>query len=323
MKNVLLAAFIALIPFPVLAQTRPLTSGQSSRSSVAAGDALATSTGHELNVSVGAYNYVEPGDLNISIHGPKFGGEYHGTLWLNRNQHTFAEINARGSIGQVTYDGWCAPFLITPNSASPNGYQLDLGDYSPCNESGDKDGYVEARGLVGRDFIGRRWGFSPAVGLGFRHLSNGITGVPGFRTDDYLYLPLALTLRTAVADHHVLAFNVEYDYLLRGWQETKDSALGGGVVPATATAPAFTIESFSDISFEQHDGWAFRASAKYQLTRRWSVEPSYIHWRVDASPVNFETVAFTVNNVTAQEQWGAYEPLNTTNEFVVKLGFHF
>ena len=32
---------------------------------------------------------------------------------------------------------------------------------------------------------------------------------------------------------------------------------------------------------------------------------------------------FTINDVTAQEQLGAYEPVNTTNEFGVKLGFHF
>jgi len=34
-------------------------------------------------------------------------------------------------------------------------------------------------------------------------------------------------------------------------------------------------------------------------------------------------VSFTVNGITAQEQFGAVEPLNSTNEFAVKLGFHF
>ena len=317
MKHTLIAGFIALMASPALAQTRPAASG------AAADHGLATRTGQEVNVSIGSYNYVEPGALNISIHGPKFGGEYVGTVSLNRSQHWFAEANVRGSIGQVTYDGWCSPFLITPNSDSPNGYQLDIGDASPCSESGDRDGYLETRGLVGKDFIGRTWAFSPEIGLGFRHLSDGVTGVGGYRTDDYLYLPLGVTARTTVASHNVLAFNVEYDRLLHGWQKTRDSALGGGLVPATETAPAFTIDGFSDISFDQHSGWALRASAKYQLTRQWSVEPSYIHWTVDASPVKFETVAFTVNDVTAHEQLGAYEPLNTTNEFVVKLGFHF
>ena len=62
---------------------------------------------------------------------------------------------------------------------------------------------------------------------------------------------------------------------------------------------------------------------RYQVTSRWSVEPCYIYWNVSASPVSYDTVTFTVNDVTAREQFGAYEPLNVTNEFGVKLGVHF
>ena len=40
-------------------------------------------------------------------------------------------------------------------------------------------------------------------------------------------------------------------------------------------------------------------------------------------PWNYRTATFTVNHVTAREQFGAYEPLNVTNEFGVKWGFHF
>jgi len=43
----------------------------------------------------------------------------------------------------------------------------------------DKDWYVEARGLVGKDFLGSKWGLSPQTGIGIRHLSNGIAGVDG------------------------------------------------------------------------------------------------------------------------------------------------
>ena len=74
-------------------------------------------------------------------------------------------------------------------------------------------------------------------------------GVAGYRTDDYLYLPVGVTARTRVASHNALSFNLEYDFLLHGWQTTRDSELGGGDVPATPTAPAFTIDGFSDISF--------------------------------------------------------------------------
>lgn len=320
MRSLAIAGVIALWSSEAAAQTAspaPRPQPQEAADSI-----LATPIGNEVNVSFGGYRYTEPGTQSISISGPKIGGGYTGTLALNKRQRWFAQTDVRGMVGNTTYDGWCSPYLITPDRASPNGWALDIGDASSCNESGDKDWYMEARGLIGKDFISRTWGVSPDTGLGFRHLSNGISGVSGYRTDNYLYLPLGVTARTTAATR-ALSFNVEYDRLLHGWQTTRDSDLGGGDIPPTATAPGFTIEGFSDISFDQHGGWGFRASGKYQATRHWSVEPSYIHWSVDASPVNFETVAFTVNGITAQQQLGAYEPVNSTNEFAVKLGFHF
>jgi hypothetical protein len=308
-KTLLAAGVLVLVSCPAFAQT-PETS-------------LSTPTGHEINVSFGGYKYTEPGDQSISIHGLKLGGEYTGTLSLGKRRLWYAKFDGWGTLGTTTYDGWCSPFMIDPDNTSPNGYTLDVGDASPCSENGDQDWYVEGRGLFGRDFAGPVWALSPETGLGLRHLSNGTTGVAGYRTDNYLYIPFGLTARTRVASHNLLSFNVEYDRLLHGWQTTRDSQLGGGEIPATPIAPPFTIDGFTDISFSQQSGWALRASMKYQLTRHWSVEPSYIHWNVSASPVNYETATFTVNNITAQEQLGAYEPLNATNEFRVKLGFHF
>lgn len=145
----------------------------------------------------------------------------------------------------------------------------------------------------------------------------------GYRTDDYLYLPLGLTARTWVASNSALNVGLEYDLLLHGWQTTRQSKLGSGDIPATATAPAFTIDGFTDLSFAQPGGWGLRASAKYQVTDRWSVEPSYIRWSVSASRVSYTTVTFTVNDITAREQLGAYEPANVTNDWFVNLGFHF
>jgi hypothetical protein len=297
--------------------------GQTAHTAAAVDDRLATPTGHDVNVSVSSYTYSEPNALPISIHGAKLGGEYTGTVSFDKHQHWFARANVRGTIGNVTYTGWCSPWQITPNSASPNGYELGVGDASPCSETGDKDWYLEGRALIGKDLIGHAWALSPYAGLGFRHLSNGTTGIAGFRTDDYLFLPFGAEARTEVASDRTLSFNLEYDRLIRGWQTTRDSELGGGDVPATTTAPAFTIEGFTDISFAQHGGWALRASAKYQVTTHWSVEPYYIRWTVGDSPASYLTAAFTVKSVTAQEQLGYYEPFNVTNEFGVKLGLQF
>lgn len=312
MKSLFLTGVMMLLAPYALAQT---TTTDETR--------LTTPTRHEVSAGLATYTYREPGAQAISIHGAKFLGAYTGTLSLNKRQHWFAQGELRGTVGNTAYDGWCSPFLIAPDSASPNGYALDVGDASPCNETGDKDWYVEARALAGKDLIARRWAWSPYSGVGLRHVSNGTNGTAGYRTDDYLYLPVGVTARSDVASHGALSVNVELDWLIHGWQQTRDSDLGGGDVPATPTAPAFTIDGFSNISFSQSRGWALRASAKYPVTTRWSVEPYYVHWAVNASPVNYETATFTVNTVAEQEQLGAYEPFNTTNEFGVRLGFHF
>jgi hypothetical protein len=315
MKTFLVTTAITLMTAQAFAQTP--------RSTETAEADLSTPTGHDVSAGLASYTYREPGDQAISIHGVKFVADYTGTLSLNKARHWFAQANVRSTVGKTAYDGWCSPFVITPNSGSPNGYELDQGTASPCNETGDQDWYLEGRALVGKDVIGQQWGWSPYTGVGLRHLSNGIAGASGYRTDDYLYLPLGLTARTGVASHGALSVNVEYDLLMHGWQRTRDSDLGNGIVPATPIAPAFTIDGFTDVSFSQSSGWALRASAKYPVTSRLSVEPYYVRWHVSSSPVNYETATFTVNAVTAQEQLGAYEPLNVTNEFGVRVGFHF
>jgi hypothetical protein len=212
---------------------------------------LATPTGHEVNVSIGGYTYTEPGALSISIDGVKIGGEYTGTLSLSKRRRVFAQADVRGTFGNVTYTGWCSPLFITPNSASPNGYELDFGTASPCSETGDPDWYVEGRVLAGKDFVGSTWAWSPYSGLGIRHLSNGTNGAAGYRTDEYLYVPIGATTRHRVASHGVLSLNLEFDALLHGWQNTRGTLLGGGDIPATRTAPAFTIDGFSDVAFSQ------------------------------------------------------------------------
>src|SRR5262245_26741897 len=201
LNKLVFAGLIAFIPLQAFAQTSVPTSTTSAQSHRTATDdaSLATPTGSEVNFAVGRYNYVEPGATSISIHGPKFGGGYTGTFALNKNQHWFAQAGAQGLLGHTTYDGWCSPFLITPDSSSPNGYSLGVGEPSPCSDSGENDWYLEARALVGKDFISNKWGWSPQTGLGVRHLSNGAAGVSGYRTDNYLYLPIGLTARTKVA----------------------------------------------------------------------------------------------------------------------------
>ena len=311
MKRLVFAIALTLLPVSVWAQA----------SGAPPDTAPTTAPGHELTLDLSGYNYVEPGDLRISIHGVKFGGEYSGTFLLNARQHWFTRTNVRAKTGRTDYDGWCAPWLITPDRSSPNGYALNVGDFSTYDDSGNRDWYVEGRALAGNDLVGHRWTWSPETGLGIRHLSNALDGIAGYRTDNYLYLPVGLTARTAVASHNVLTLNVEYDHLIHGWQTTRDSAFGGSAIDATTTAPAFTLDGLTDVSFDQHQGWALRAGAKFEMTRRVSVEPYWIHWQVGDSPDSFETATYTVNGITARQDLGVYEPHNTTDEFGVKFSF--
>ena len=286
--------------------------------------ALATPTGHDLNVSGQHYKYTEPlGDeIDVKMLGPKFGAEYTGTFALGQRRRLFGQFNVRATGATVKYDGACRPWQIVPSSTSANGFQLTLGTTFPCSETGDADWYVDGRALAGRDFIGSTWAVSPLIGVGFRRLSNGTGGISNFRTQEYLYVPLGLTLRTTASQGHILGFTVEYDHLVRGWNTTRDSLFGAGTVPATSTTPAFTIGDFTDFSFTQRKGWAVRASANYQLTRSWSIEPYFTRWRVMDSNVTTGSVAYAVNGITARQTLSAYEPSNFTNEFGLKVGLH-
>lgn len=309
-RSFALASLMTVAASVAFAQTAPGTSAA----------VLTTRPGHELNISVQHYNYTEPDDVDISIHGPKFGGEYTGTMSISPRRRWFAQFNVRGTGAIARYDGWCRPWQIAPSSTSANGYRLTLGTRSPCSETGDADWYVDGRALLGKDLIGHTWAISPFVGVGARHLSNGTTGNFNYRTQEYLYVPVGVTVRTTAVAGHVLGVTMEYDRLVRGWNTTRNSLLGGGTVPATATTPAFSIGDFTNLSFTQRTGSALRASASYQLSRSWSIAPYYVRWRVADSPVSTGSVAYTVNAITVRQTLGYYEPHNFTDEFGVKIG---
>lgn len=311
-KSLPLACALVVISATAFAQTPPTPPASTSP--------LATPMGHAFNISAQHYNYTEPDDVDISIHGPKVGAEYTGTFSINQRHRWFAQLNVRGTGPIAAYDGWCRPWQITPSSTSANGYRLTLGTRSPCSETGDADWYVEGRALAGKDFIARTWSLSPFVGIGARHLSNGTTGNFNYRTQEYLYAPIGATLRTTALGTRVLGVTVEYDILIRGWNTTRNSLLTGGTVPATSTTPAFTIGDFTDLSFKQRKGHAVRASASMQLSRKWSIEPYLQRWRVNDSSINAGSVAYTVNAITARQTINYLEPHNFTHEVGVKIG---
>jgi hypothetical protein len=204
-RSLALAGLLALTCSTAFAQT-PTTP----RAAV-----LTTRTGHDVNVSVQHYDYTEPMDIDVSIHGPKFGAEYTGTFSLSERRHWFAQVNLRATGVTANYDGSCRPWQIVPSSTTANGYRLTLGAASKCSDTGNADWYVDGRALIGKDVVGRTASISPFTGVGVRHLSNGTTGNFNYRTQEYLYIPVGATLRTTAIAERVLGITVEYDYMLR------------------------------------------------------------------------------------------------------------
>jgi len=92
---------------------------------------------------VNGYTYIEPGATSISIRGPR----------LRRVHRDDVAHQRRTGLRRLMRGAWSAtppiragarPYLIRPNNTSPNGYELGIGDPSPCSENGDRDWYVEA-----------------------------------------------------------------------------------------------------------------------------------------------------------------------------------
>ena len=88
-------------------------------------------------------------------------------------------------------------------------YAFGTVDYNGSGSaSGEPDWYIEARGLVGKDWLINDAVFSPYTGLGYRYLFNdgrGIssTGYAGYRREsNYFYLPVGII-------HRVIPFPVK------------------------------------------------------------------------------------------------------------------
>lgn len=296
---------------------------------------LKTEPGNEISLSLGQYTYFElrgTGDRIMDLTGAKVGIEYTRNVSLSENQNWFATINLRGSLGKVRYSTPQTFFIDTvPDTSSPSGYILVSKPGPPFSEGGIEDWYIEGRALVGKDFAGRTVGFSPYAGIGFRHLSNGkgpysALNTSGSRTDAYLYVPLGATLRTnSFLERWFKSaeFNIEGDVLIRGWQTTRYSRIPPFSVPSTATAPAFAFLGTNDLNFRQRLGYGLRASAKLHLERHWSLEPYFSHWGIAQSIPDVATFRYTVNGQPEQYSVVYTEPRNHTNEFGLKVGFHF
>jgi hypothetical protein len=241
---------------------------------------LKTQTGNDIGLSLSSYQYQEPGIM--SLKGGKMGLDLHTVKVLQNDQ--FIRGDLRYAFGTVDYNS------------------NDTG-----SASGEPDLYIEARGLVGKD-----WAFNGAVlaaytGVGYRYLfddGRGIssTGFGGYRREsNYIYLPVGIIHRRALNDQAKLESTLEYDQLLFGKQISSLSDVGAG---------------YSDVTNNQNSGYGLKLSVMYQKSK-WAIGPYVYYWNIGQSDI----VPEIQNGVPTG--YGLVEPKNNTVEFGLKASQQF
>ena len=241
---------------------------------------LQTQTGNDIGLSFSSYQYQEPGLM--SLKGVKMGLDLRTTKAL-RNDH-FMRGELRYAFGSVDY-----------NSNSTG------------SASGEQDWYIEARGLVGKDWAINDAALSAYTGVGYRYLFNdgrGITstGNWGYRRESsYFYLPIGIVHRSSLNDQARLVGTLEYDHLLAGKQISRLSDGGQG---------------HSDITNNQTSGHGLKLSVMYERNK-WAIGPYAHYWKIGQSDVAPEIL----NGVPTGQ--GYVEPKNDTVEFGLKASQKF
>ncbi len=240
---------------------------------------LNTRSGHSLGLDLSAYTYDEP--ALMSLKAKQLGVDYAftyalGGTWPRSNEGWFVRGEWRIASGKADY-------------RSPISGDID----------GTSNGYMEARGLVGRDFDRGSYVLAPFVGLGLRQLRNDLrgstsTGARGYRrASEYTSLPMGLTHRMKLADQSQLDTTVEYMHLISGLQTARLSDL-------SASNP--------DLSLKQRRGHGLRLKVMNRHDN-WSWGPSLTYWNISASDPS-GTPAYI-------------EPKNKTYELGLKAAYHF
>jgi len=247
---------------------------------------LATRTGNEIGLAISSYQYDEAADSQKAT---QWGIAYAGT--------------------RATRDGWFVRGELNYAYA-----KTDYSSIATGNKDGNSNWHYEIRALAGKDVSFGNYNLSPYLGLAYRHLFNDLrgrtsTGAIGYRREsNYYTLPIGVNHRINLSNKAQLFTTIEYDFLLRGRQDTKLSDLIG--------YDGFT--SASDVSNTQRHGYGWRLSSMYQFDN-WSIGPYLTRWHMNDSD---RTTATAVRNgVTYQTP--LWEPANSTTEYGVKASYRF
>lgn len=177
------------------------------------------------------------------------------------------------------------------------------------SSTGEPDWYIEARVLVGKDWLINDAVISPYIGAGYRYLFNDARGISctasqcyfGYRREsNYFYLPIGIIHRSSLSDQARLVSTLEYDHLLAGKQISRLSD-GGNV-------------GSSDVTNNQTSGHGLKLSFMYEKDN-WAIGPFAHFWNIAASDIAY-------CNDGIQAGW-CMEPKNNTVEFGLKVSQQF
>lgn len=228
-------------------------------------------------------------------------------------------------------NGYYANYAYRPqednvlNNAVLNAYMLEFryasgkGRYK--SDSGvledDKSYNLEMRALLGKDYlVSDNVLITPYLGFGYRHLYNPVNGRQtdkgawGYdRRSYYYYLPIGFSVKMPnIYGSWSGAFNVEYDYFLRGVQ-----------LSDLNEATPYIGTEYPNISNRQNDGYGVRGSFRMMYSTPkidFYVEPFIRFWNIEDSNVKHD-----VNHSGVASSW--IEPHNTTKEIGSKFGLQF
>ncbi len=240
---------------------------------------LATQAGSDIGMSFSSYRYEEPNFMSLT--GVKMGVDARATKVLPNEQFMRGEL--RYAVGTVDY---------TSNGTG--------------SASSDPDWYIEARGLIGKDWNVTNAVMSAYTGVGYRYLFNdarGIssTGAVGYRRESsYFYLPIGIIHRSPLTNQARLVNTIEFDRLLIGKQFTRLSDTGLGL---------------NDLTNNQSEGYGLKLSAMYEKDN-FAIGPYWHYWNIDQSDVSL----LFQNNVLVG---AGVEPQNNTVELGLKASKQF
>ena len=239
---------------------------------------LNTSSGYEVGAQLSRYLYEEEKDGHFFMHtkGNRLGLTGAATWAFGNDWYVNGDI--RYSYSEVNYKG-------------------------TGTHGGIPDKLWEVRAIGGKDFSLDGYLLSPYIGIGYRNLVNELAevGRGGYRREsEYWYLPVGLTHRFQVDSESRISSSVEYDYFLRGQQQSDLSDVAPGL---------------NNQENHQNHGYGLRATLAYER-KDWSVGLFYDYWKIaDSEPASLTNYGLPIGQLM--------EPKNTTDEYGIQVKYRF